>query len=351
VSLIIDLIERGLVPDTLTRAGMRKLMRDRLAVEATVPGRNGTSGEAGPNDLFLQSMREHPQVAPVPEKANEQHYEVPAGFYELALGRHLKYSSCYYPEDDITLDQAEGVMLGLTIERAGIKDGHQILELGCGWGSLTLFMAEVFPNASITAVSNSNSQREFIEGRANERGLKNLKVITCDMNEFVETEQGPFDRIVSIEMFEHMRNWEKLLGSCKRWLKPDGRVFLHYFCHKEWAYEFQEEGASNWMGKYFFSGGIMPSEDLAAQFPELFEVDQQWQVNGRHYGLTSEAWLQNMDDKRDEIQALFEEIYSKKEAARWVQRWRMFFMACAELFGYDNGNEWYVAHVLLKPAP
>ena len=323
----IALAERGLLPDGLTRIGIRKLLQQRLAEERA----------AHPRKEFFRSLRDGP-VAPVPEKANEQHYEVPAEFFLGALGRHLKYSSAYWPVGVDSLDEAEATMLALTCERADLRDGQEILELGCGWGSLTLWMAEHYPNAKITSVSNSRSQREFILGRA----PGNVEVITADMNDF-EIDRK-FDRVVSVEMFEHMRNYDELFRRVARWLKEDGKLFVHVFCHREHAYPFETEGDDNWMGRYFFTGGQMPSFDLFRSVQDSLALEEAWEVNGTHYGKTSEAWLENLDARRAAIMPVLEKTYGRKEAARWFHRWRLFFLACAELFNYRNGEEWLVGH-------
>jgi cyclopropane-fatty-acyl-phospholipid synthase len=284
--------------------------------------------------------------------ANEQHYEVPAEFYRYCLGRRLKYSSAFFSRGDETLDQAEEAMLELYVHRAEIADGQNILELGCGWGSLSLFLAERFPNAHITGVSNSNSQREFILAQAQERGLENLEIRTADMNLF-EAESGRYDRVISIEMFEHMKNYERLLAKVARWLLPDGKLFVHIFTHRDYAYHFVSRDNSDWMARYFFTGGQMPSHDLLGSFQNDLVLHQDWRVSGRHYQRTAECWLENMDAHRAEIEVVFRNTYGAMNVGKWWAYWRIFFMSCAELWGYRGGSEWIVSHYLFgvrKPA-
>ena len=338
----IQLVERGWVPTPLIRRGIRKLLDERLEEQRGVYGSDRDSAFGD----WVDGMR-HADVALVPEKANEQHYEVPAAFYRLVLGARSKYSSAFYPNRQTTLDEAEEVMLGLTCERAQLADGQRILELGCGWGSLTLWMAEKYPGAQITGVSNSASQREHILGLARERGLDNLNVVTCDMNDFVA--EDAFDRVVSVEMFEHMRNWEELLGRVHGWLRPDGKVFLHVFAHREYAYSFEAKDDSDWMSEHFFTGGMMPSVDLVDRLSIPFDLQERWEVPGTHYARTSEDWLANLDKRKSEVMPILRETYGADEAERWFHRWRVFFLSCAELFGYDGGSEWLVVHQLLRP--
>ena len=279
----------------------------------------------------------------VPEKANEQHYEVPAEFFQFVLGRRRKYSCCYWPDESTTLDEAEDASLEVTCERAEIEDGMRVLDLGCGWGSLSLWIAEHFPSCSVTAVSNSQSQRRFIEDRAKQVGVdERLTVITADMNEFHP--HGEFDRVVSIEMFEHMRNHEELLRRISGWLTSNGALFVHIFCHRNVLYEFVDNGVADWMSRYFFSGGIMPSASLLPSYDRDMHVVDSWQWNGEHYRKTADAWIDRMERNRDSIIPILGDIYGVHSARIWFQRWRMLFLAGSELFGYDNGNQWYVTH-------
>ncbi len=340
---LIELAETGLLPDWLIRLGIRRLLAKRLKNLRNAPK---NSPESALSD-FAKLLR-HGPLAIQTDDANTQHYEVPAEFFQLALGPHLKYSSCLFESEDASLAAAEETMLRITCQRAEIENGMSVLELGCGWGSLTLWMAEQFPGSQIAAVSNSASQKDFILRQAKSRGLENVRVITADMREFDIDEQ--FDRVVSVEMFEHMRNYGLLFQRIGRWLVPDGKMFVHIFCHKTHPYMFETEGASNWMGRNFFSGGIMPAEHLFHEFADDLKVAQQWRVNGKHYWRTCEAWLKNLDDNRAEALTVFQLDHDLAKAKRMVQRWRMFFMACAELFRYNNGEEWFVGHYLFEHA-
>jgi cyclopropane-fatty-acyl-phospholipid synthase len=339
----LGLVERGLVPDALVRTGIRALLERRLTDD--VP--DDPAGRREAAERVRQAMEAAP-VAVATDAANRQHYEVPPGFYEIVLGARLKYSSCLYPTGSESLDEAEEAMLAVTAERAGIEDGQEILELGCGWGSLTLWMAERNPAAHVTAVSNSAAQRRFIERRATSRGLENLRVVTADMNDF--RPEGTFDRVVSVEMFEHMRNWRALLERVAGWLRPEGRLFLHVFCHREVPYFFEDEGEDDWMARHFFTGGLMPSPTLPGEVTEALEVEERWAVDGTHYQRTARHWLERLDARRAEVERIFAEVYGPGEAALWVRRWRVFFMACEELFGYRDGEEWHVAHTRMRHA-
>lgn len=342
INKLIDWTERGYVPDGLLRIGIRRLLKQRLAqADAGSPQANSNK-----TDSLVAEFDQGP-IALVPELANEQHYEVPADLFRLTLGPHRKYSSCFWPDEVKGLEESEKVALTETCARAELKDGMNILELGCGWGSLSLWMAEHYPNANITVVSNSNSQREHIESTAQSRGIENsLKVVTCDINDF-NTDQK-FDRVVSVEMFEHVRDHRMLMNRISNWLKPKGKLLVHIFCHRELTYKFQDEGESDWMSRYFFSGGIMPGEDLLPRYNEDLELAKKWIWNGKHYQKTCEAWHSNMINNRAQIIPILKATYGKKEGVRWFHRWRMFYLSCSELFGYNDGNEWYVAHYLFN---
>jgi cyclopropane-fatty-acyl-phospholipid synthase len=339
MSLIIEMCERGLLPDRAIRFGMRRLMAARLAHEAL------DGGEM----QFEQSRRRIAElrrsaVAIETEKANDQHYEVPAAFFQKVLGPHLKYSCSLYANGVRNLGEAELAMLELTCERAGLADGQRVLELGCGWGSLTLFMASRFPNSRITAVSNSRSQREFITGEARARGLGNIEVLTADANVFTTDQR--FARVVSVEMFEHMRNYATLMQRIAGWLEPGGKLFVHIFCHRSLLYPFATGDSYDWMAKHFFSGGLMPAEHTLLYFQEHLCIEQQWRVAGNHYQQTANAWLANLDASRGIVRQILADTCGPRDAARRLQRWRMFFMAVAELFGYAGCTEWFVAHYL-----
>lgn len=334
-------IEEGLVPDRVVRLGIQRLLRARLDEVAAGDAEAG----AAIDQRFFESLGRAP-LALVPEKANEQHYEVPAAFFEAVLGPHRKYSCCHWGPDTQDLEQAEAAALAATCERAGLADGQDVLELGCGWGSLSLWMAARYPRSRITAVSNSHSQRETIAALALSRGLSNLRVITADFNDF-DTEQR-FDRVVSIEMFEHLRNWPQAFARVAHWLRADGRFFMHVFAHNGAGYPFVARDASDWMSRHFFSGGMMPADDLALRCQDDLRLITRWRWDGRHYQRTAEAWLARMDARRADLMPLFQRIYGA-EADRWWMRWRLFFLSVSELFGHEQGQRWWVSHYLFEP--
>ncbi len=332
-----SMLEHLPVPDILVRLGIEQLVgRTHRRMSAMPPGSD---------QVFAAGMLAYP-IAEHTAAANAQHYELPEAFFGLVLGPHRKYSSCLYRDDSETLEQAEANALAETCAHADLRDGQDILELGCGWGSLSLWMAAHYPAARITAVSNSASQRRYIMATARARGLGNLSVITADMNAF--TTDVWFDRVVSVEMFEHMANWETLLSRVHSWLRADGRLFLHVFSHATAPYRFNTGDKADWIAQHFFTGGIMPSHGLINRFPHLFEVERDWRWDGRHYQRTAEAWLANYDAHAEEIDGLLRGVYGD-EAKLWRRRWRMFFLAVSGLFGHDDGNAWGVSHYRLKP--
>lgn len=333
---VISLVERTPLPDALTRAGVSFMCEKRLReIRAEQPS------DAG----FAAWMAQRP-VAEHTDAANEQHYELPPRFFELSLGPNAKYSCCLYPTGRESLEQAEQAALAATVEHAALADGQDILELGCGWGSLSLFMAARFPNSRITAVSNSRPQGEHIRARAAARGITNLTVLTADMNGFAP--QGQFDRVVSVEMFEHMANWRELLGRVRSWLRPDGRLFLHVFSHRQYPYRFDTADKSSWIAQYFFTGGVMPSHGLIGQFADLFMLEQDWWWDGTHYEKTALDWLALFDARVAQIEPVLHAVYGA-QTPLWLRRWRLFYLATAGLFGHRGGTEWGVSHWLLKP--
>lgn len=329
------LAERIHLPDFLIRSGMRHI------IAGNDSQRHSPDAEA----TFARTMSEH-AIAEHAATANRQHYELPPEFFALFLGPHRKYSSCFYPTGAETLDQAETIALRQTIDHAALAERQQILELGCGWGSLSLYMAQEFPTAHITAVSNSASQRQYIEAKAQQRGLKNLSVVTADMNYFAP--QQLFDRVVSVEMFEHMTNWHTLLSRVRTWLRPHGRLFIHMFTHRYRPARYDWRDPEDWMGRYFFTGGIMPTEGLIRQFCDLFTVEETWRWSGIHYKRTANQWLEQFDSNRARIRPILQSVYGA-DAGVWFRRWRMFFMATAESFGFNNGESWGVNHFRLIP--
>ncbi len=335
---VIAVVERGLLGDGFARAGIRMLIRGRLRQTRTEPSLDEATLRTGP-------------IAAAPVEANEQHYEVPAEFFQLVLGRWRKYSSGFWGPDAVTLDEAEEAMLELTCKRAQLADAQDVLDLGCGWGAFTVFAAGKYPRSRFTAVSHSHSQRAFIEAEARRLGLANVRVVTADVND-LDLGDARFDRIVSVEMFEHMSNYQALMDRVARWLRPGGCLFVHVFCHHERAYRFSIEGAGDWMGRLFFTGGLMPSRQLLPRFSGALGLQDEWFVPGRHYARTAEAWLRRLESNRGSVLEIFADTYGASEARRWLQRWRLFFLAVAETFAYGDGGEWGVAHYRFsKPAP
>lgn len=336
-----EILEKGIVPDVILRAGIRNFLGQRLREEEKgSPEKNLEHKQA-----YIESLKQSP-IAIHTGDANEQHYEVPTRFYQYVLGKRLKYSGGYWPEGVNHLDESEEKMLALSCQRAEIADGQKILDLGCGWGSLSLYIAEKYSDCQIVAVSNSKTQREYIEAQAQEKGYRNLRVVTEDMNDFTIEEQ--FDRVVSVEMLEHMKNYQKVFAKIASFLKEDGLFFTHIFTHIRYAYPFEVKDETDWMARYFFTGGMMPSDDLFLYFQDDLTLIKHWRVNGVHYAKTSEAWLANMDRHKQDIIPLFQQTYGEKEVTKWWSYWRVFFMSCAELWGYSNGNEWMVSHYLMS---
>ena len=334
------LLETGFVPDFLIRLGIRQ----RLAQKIRDERKDGIEFGHARLMKFINHLKSSP-IAIETRKANEQHYELPSKFFQLVLGKHLKYSCGYWREGIGQLDEAEHDMLEITCERADLNDGQTVLELGCGWGSLSLFMAQKYPNSRIVTVSNSRTQKQFIDAESRKRNLRNLEVLTSDMNVFQIHQK--FDRVVSVEMFEHMRNYQRLLEKIASFLVMDGKLFVHIFTHREFTYLYDEKDEADWIAKYFFTGGIMPADDLLLYFQEHFGIENHWRVSGTHYQKTSEAWLKNMDANKEKILPILNSIYGTEYKKWWVY-WRVFFMACAELWGYKNGTEWMVSHYLFK---
>jgi len=347
------LIDNGLYLDLPLRLGVRALLNLRRRQLAQVYKESeNVETFVDQKWAYVHDLIQLEKIAVYTDKANEQHYMVDTEFFKLCLGKRLKYSSCYFPPGVNSLDKAEEAMLELYCDRAGLMDGMRILDLGCGWGSLTLYLCEKYPNARISSLSNSSSQREHIESICKEKGYENVQVITADINEWTSTET--FDRIVTVEMIEHTKNIKSLFKKLSKLLRKEshpkfgtGSLFVHIFCHKSSPYHFDTTDDQSWMARYFFSGGTMPSHDLLLHFQEDLAVVKTWAVNGTHYGKTSRAWLNNMDKNVGKMNEVMSG-YGKGEEKKWWNRWRVFYIAVEELFNYNNGNEWFVGHYLLK---
>ena len=340
---IYSILEKEIVPEWLIRQGIRNMLARKVR-EITI---DDVEERQAREIAFVQDLKQRP-IAIKTKKANEQHYEVPTEFFLKVLGPHMKYSCALFENGTQTLQEAEVQMLELTCRRAELSDGKKILELGCGWGSLSLFMAEKFKNSHITAVSNSSTQKQYIDEQAKLRNIENLQVITQDMNDFDTCET--FDRIVSVEMFEHLKNYREMFYRVSKWMQPDARFFLHIFTHHRYAYHYENIDGTDWLTEYFFQGGMMPSNDLVLHFQEHLELEKHWCVSGTHYQRTSECWLARMKENRSEIEPILAQTYGDSNVTRWWVYWQLFFLACAELWGYKNGNEWLVSHYLFKNA-
>jgi cyclopropane-fatty-acyl-phospholipid synthase len=334
-----SLLEKDKIPDAFIRAGIRRLLKQRLRDEK----KDNTELQQQHLSLLIEELKNSP-IAINTTDANKQHYEVPTPFYQYCLGKHLKYSSGFWKGGVTDIDVSEKDMLQLTCERAELANGQNVLELGCGWGSLSLYMSAQYPESDFTVVSNSRTQKIYIDEHARQRNIKNLTVITADINSF--DIEKKFDRVVSVEMFEHMRNYEKLMKKIASFLKENGKLFVHIFTHKEYSYKFEAKDETDWMSEYFFTGGMMPGDNLLFYFDKEIPVEKHWHISGLHYSKTSEAWLKNMDAHKKEIMPLFAETYGETNALKWWVYWRIFFMACAELWKYNNGDEWMVSHYL-----
>ena len=341
LDFFINQVEKGNIPDFLVKAGIRNLCSERLKWAK----KQGPDGIKKHNLEWVEKLKNSP-IALVPEKANEQHYEVPPEFFVKSLGENLKYSCGYWESGAQNLNESEIDMLDMYLKRAELKDGMDILELGCGWGSLTFHMANQYPKSKITAVSNSNDQRKFIQSKCAELMIDNIDVITCDMNDF--TIDKKFDRVVSIEMFEHMRNYKELLKRVSSFMKDGAKLFVHIFSHKSMVYPYEDRGPSDWMAREFFSGGLMPSHDLLSHFQDDLKLENSWKINGVNYKKTSYAWLNKMDANKNDVIEIFKKTYGEDTAFIWYNRWRIFFMACGEMFGLKNGEEWGVSHYLFS---
>lgn len=343
LELLFRVLDRGLVPDPVLRAVIRRLCAERLREQ----GAGGVEAQQERKRAFLQERAAGP-IARHSGAANRQHYEVPAAFYERVLGPRRKYSCCYYPSGVRSLAAAEEAMLALTCERAQVQDGQRILDLGCGWGALALWLCERYPHARVTALSNSASQRRYIEEQARRRGLGGLTVLTHDVNELPVL--GPFDRVLSVEMFEHVWNTDALLTRLSAMLAPGGRLFLHVFAHRCFAYPYEDRGQDDWMARTFFTGGTMPSDDLLLQARAPLQVEDHWALDGTHYARTAEDWLRQFDGAREALRPVLAATYGAAEVPRWISNWRLFFLAVAEMFAYDNGQQWGVSHYRFRPS-
>lgn len=336
------LVASGLLPDPV----LRRIVRARLRGIAESFDRLGPAQQAAREAALLAEFEGGP-VTVNPDDANKQHYELPAEFFQAVLGPRLKYSSCYWPDGVDGLPAAEEAMLALSAERAGLADGQDVLDLGCGWGSFALWAAERYPASRLLAMSNSRVQRRFIEQAALDRGLGNLEVVTAEIGAFEPPRR--FDRVVSVEMMEHVRNHRVLLARVARWLRPEGRLFVHVFCHRRHVWAFEPNGTGGWMAEHFFSGGMMPSWDYLTRYEDDLRLLERWEVDGRHYSRTLRAWLDAFDRRRADVSPVLEGVYGRDKTKLWSALWRVFFITCEEMFSLDAGREYFVGHYLFSP--
>jgi cyclopropane-fatty-acyl-phospholipid synthase len=339
------LIETGWVPDGLIRIVLRVVLNwVRYRRHAISPAK-ALAEKRALIDKFIRSP-----IAIRTDDPNVQHYEVPSEFFQLVLGKWLKYSCCYWPAGISNLEMAEEAMLALTCQRARLQDGMRVLDLGCGWGSLSFWIAKNYLNCQVLAVSNSNTQREFIQSQSKARGLENVMAITADMADFDEDSRfdqiEKFDRVISIEMFEHMKNYKRLLRRIASLLKPDGKLFVHLFSNRQFPREFDADDPKDWMAQTFFSGGTMPSDDLLLYFQDDLKLIDHWRVDGWHYEKTLNAWLAKLDLNKEDVRRVIAQTYGAENETRWLSKWRLFFLACSEVWGLNNGREYLLSHYL-----
>jgi cyclopropane-fatty-acyl-phospholipid synthase len=335
-----DVLAGGRAPDALLRRVIRRRLREQLQqLEAADDAASILCKHAA--ELAASPLAIHQDAA------NRQHYELPTDFFKEFLGPRLKYSCCYWPSDVDNLAAAEEAMLTLTCERAGLEDGMEVLDLGCGWGSLSLFIAERYPSCRVTAMSNSRHQIDHVGTACDDANINTVSAVAADIASFEPGHR--FDRIISVEMLEHVRNYQSLFARMRRWLAPEGRVFVHVFSHARFPYTFSAEDPRDWMGSRFFSGGQMPAHDLFLQFEDDLVTEQRWWLSGGHYARTLEEWLRRYDDHAEAIRPILARTYGEEAASDWGVDWRLFFLVCAETWAYGGGQEWGVSHYMLAP--